>query len=339
MSATVASRFVGAAWLAAVTALAAPAAAGGDDSNALFDAGVLQMEAGRYEQACPSIEHSYELDPRPGVLFTLAECQAKRGRIASAVDRYGEYLALYQALSPAKKNLQTNRPKAARAQITALSPQLPKLVLELEPGAPSGILVECDGRVVPAASLGTAMPVDPGEHVIRTSVSGGPPSETRVTFARSETRHVVVNIRLPAVAATPLASATSEPRSPGRALAGAWITSAGLVGLVVGLVAGAVAVGNNGVVTSHCNVGGVPAACDHQGLVAANRLKSAGLVSTVGFVSGGGLVVAGLLVFGRGPAGPSPAAPKPAGSTTARRVEVGVAPSTAGASVVLQGAW
>ncbi|MFS8071355.1 MAG: hypothetical protein ACMG6S_33715, partial [Byssovorax sp.] len=117
------------ACLAAGALLTTRAAAAGDDSNALFDAGVLQMEAGRYDQACPSIEHSYELDPRPGVLFTLAECQSKRGRIAAAVARYTEYLDLFNALPPAKKKLQTNRPKAARAQLAALSPQVPRLVI------------------------------------------------------------------------------------------------------------------------------------------------------------------------------------------------------------------
>jgi hypothetical protein len=49
-------------------------------AGALFDKGVADMQAGHYSSGCPAIEESQELDPHPGTLFTLAECQAKWGR-------------------------------------------------------------------------------------------------------------------------------------------------------------------------------------------------------------------------------------------------------------------
>jgi len=320
-----------------VTALAAPAAAGRDDSNALFDAGVLQMEAGRYDQACPSIEHSYELDPRPGVLFTLAECQSKRGRVAAAVDRYGEYLRLYEALPPAKKKLQTNRPKTARAQIAALSPQIPKLVLELALGAPSGALIELDGRALAASALGTSMPVDPGEHVVRTSVANGPLSETRVTLARGESRRVVLNVRRAPADAPAIVAA---PPLTGKRVVGLVLGGAGLLGLGVGIVAGTAALVNKSDIVAHCNVGGIAEACDHQGIVAANHLESASLVSTVGFLAGGAFVTLGVVLLSQEAADLKAAAAKPAVSVGPRRLEVRAASAGAtGGSVFLQGAW
>ena len=321
------------ACLAAITSLAAPAAAGNDDSNALFDAGVLQMEAGRYDQACPSIEHSYELDPRPGVLFTLAECQSKRGRIAAAVDRYREYLALYAALPPAKKKLQTSRPRTARAQIAALSPQVPKLVLALAPGAPRGAMVERDGRVVAAADLGTSMPIDPGDHLVRTSVPGGPLSEIHVTLALGESRRVVLDVpRAPAAA--PLAP--DPPRSPSGRRVGAYVTGGlGLAGLALGGVMGGLTIAKKSVVDAHCNVGGIAEACDHEGKAAADQLEGLALASTLGVVAGGALAVVSVVLFAT-----EPAAPKPTASAWARRIQVSVAPKgAAGASVFVQGAW
>src|SRR5579862_9466128 len=93
------------AFLATAIALAA------DPAQEAFDRGVAQMEAGRFDLGCPAVEESYKLDPRPGTLFTLAECEASRGRIRSAVKRYDDYLAFWAALPPDKK-----RKQEARAQ-------------------------------------------------------------------------------------------------------------------------------------------------------------------------------------------------------------------------------
>lgn len=321
--------------LAAASLVAAPSVAGNDDSNALFDAGVLQMEAGRYDEACPSIEHSYELDPRPGVLFTLAECQSKRGRIAAAVARYEEYLALFNALPPAKKKLQTNRPKAARAQLAALSPQVPRLVVTLAPGAPPGVVVERDGHVVPAATLGTSLSVEPGDHVLRVSLPGGALGETRLKLERGEHRSVMLPMpALPVPAAPPDAH-----RGPSARRVAAFVTGGvGVAGLVIGGAMGGVALARKGVVDDHCDLGGVAEACDHQGKEAADQLKTFALASTVGFVAGGALAVASVVLFATEPASPKPATS--ASRATIPQLEIGVAPARgAGASMLLRGAW
>lgn len=321
------------ACLAAGALLTTRALGGSDDSNALFDAGVLQMEAGRYDEACPSIQHSYELDPRPGVLFTLAECQAKRGWVATAVERFNQYLALYAVLSPAKKKLQTNRPKAARAELAALLPQVPKLTLQLAPGMPLGAIVERDGRFVAAEALGTAIAVDPVDHVIRLSVPGRPTSEIHVKLARGESRSVVLVLPPPApeaAAGAPRGSGTSGRRVT------AFVTGGvGLAGLVLGGAMGGVALARKSVVDAHCNVGGIAEACDHDGKAAADQLGTFALASTLGFIAGGALTVASVVLFAT-----EPAAPKPETSATARRIELGVAPTRgAGATMLLRGSW
>ncbi len=324
-------RFLAWSCLAVSLFAAAPAAAGKDDSNALFDAGVLQMEAGRYAEACPSIEHSYELDPRPGVLYTLAECQSKWGRIAAAVTRYQQYLKAYDGLSPVKKKLQTSRPAAARAQVAALSPQVPKLTLTLAPSAPAGTVVERDGQLVPSASLGASMPVDPGDHVVRISVPGGPLRELNVTLARSESKSLVLEF--------PKAPVVSDPaaREGHRGLSGRRLTAFltggfGLAGLVIGGGMGGAALAKKGVVDDHCNVGGLVEACDHQGKAAADDLKAFALASTVGVVAGGALVVVSTVLFVT-----EPAAPKPAAS--ARWIRASLVPGPTTASVLVQGTW
>src|SRR5262245_59473272 len=117
----------------------APAAAEGSDrAEILFNRGVEDMEAHQYESACPALTESYKLDPRPGVLFALAECEAQRGHIATAVARYDDYLAFVAKLSPDKQRKQRDREKQSRAQKAALSPQIPELTLVLPSDAPLG---------------------------------------------------------------------------------------------------------------------------------------------------------------------------------------------------------
>src|SRR5690606_15567731 len=82
-------------------------------AEALFDKGVADMKAGRHETGCKAIAESQRLDPRPGTLFTLATCEAAWGRIATAVSRYGDYLAVYARLPDDKKAAQLERFKVA----------------------------------------------------------------------------------------------------------------------------------------------------------------------------------------------------------------------------------
>ncbi|WP_438008783.1 hypothetical protein WME89_08860 [Sorangium sp. So ce321] len=93
-------------------AIAAPASAQTDAvamAESLFVRGRADMLAGRYETGCPALAESHRLDPRPGRLFTLPECEARRGRIATAVARYNDYLALYSRMSEAEQIKQHER--------------------------------------------------------------------------------------------------------------------------------------------------------------------------------------------------------------------------------------
>src|SRR5262249_37949531 len=100
-------------------------------SAALFKKGVDDMSAGRYDTACPSPAEGLGIDPRPGTLFTLAECYNKAGKIASAVARYREYSNKFSSLTPEQQAKQGDRPQVAQQQASALEPQVPQLTLKL----------------------------------------------------------------------------------------------------------------------------------------------------------------------------------------------------------------
>src|SRR5262245_22382355 len=208
--------------LALALALTCPAMAGDvAAAEALFNRGVADMKAKKFETACPAIEESYRLDPRPGTLFTLAECEAKRGRVATAVTRYGDYLALFSRLPPDQQNQQKGRRKIATEKKAELLPEAPEITLTLPPDAPRGTVIKRDDAVLSEAALGVALPIDPGDHVVTTQAPGGDVTETKITLQRREKKQIVLKVKAAASApstasATPSASAapTSAPPPP-----------------------------------------------------------------------------------------------------------------------------
>src|SRR3954463_15412762 len=120
------------------------------------------MKLGHYPAACTALADSYQKNPLPGALFTLAECESKRGRVATAVKRYEEYLATFAKLSRDKQAKQHGRDGLSREQVRALGPQIPKLTLTV----PAGMTATLDGNPIDGAALASAIPLDPGDHVV-----------------------------------------------------------------------------------------------------------------------------------------------------------------------------
>ncbi|WP_437908556.1 hypothetical protein WME95_12225 [Sorangium sp. So ce327] len=287
----------------------------------LFNRGLADMQAGRYETGCGALAESERLDPQPGTLFTLAACEADWGRIATAVTRFGEYLALFERMTPAQGARQGERPKLARRRRDQLSPRVPRLALSLPPGAPAGTVVRRDGLVLGEAALGIPLPVDPGEHVLSIEAPGGPARERRITIAEGETRKLTLELNgtpapgapAPPTAAPPPAAPRAAPApamariAPAPAPVGPDVPAApaarrtavyvagglGAAGLVLGGVMGALVFGEKGVIAEHCGskIGFKdPGDCDAAGVDAGNSAITMAQVSTVAF----GVGLAGL---------------------------------------------
>jgi hypothetical protein len=301
--------------IAAGVVLVAGSASAQEDAaaEALFNRGLSEMEAGRYETACPTLKESQRIDPRMGTLFTLAECEAKGGMIASAVAHYDEYLRLFSRLAPAQKATQAGREKVSAAQKAALSPQVPYVTLTLR-NAPPGTTVKWDDMVFHLPALGVPLPVNPGEHVVTTQAPGGTSVVTRVTLEKAERKQVELKIgpqsqsaanSAPApVVAPPSARSTPGPATAAEADAGTsgesrrvWIYGAGglgAAGLIVGSITGALVLGKKATIDDNC----AGTRCNAEGKDAADSAQSLGLVSTIGFGVGiAGLATAAVLFF------------------------------------------
>jgi hypothetical protein len=339
------------AWSTGALALAAPCAA--QDvaaAEALFTRGLSDMKAGQYETGCPAIAESHRLDPRPGTLFTLAECEAQRGRIATAAALYGDFLSLLARVPPDQRRKHSDREQRAIAMKAELGSQVPRLTLRLPPHAPTDTLVRRDGVALAGPSLGLGLPMDPGEHTISVEAPGRPTTEVKINLIKGEDRQVMLEVKTSAGPSTSpepkeearprhVSAAVLQPASdvgPSRrrvvALAAGGLGSAGLV---VGGITGALTLGQKGTITANC---GPDRVCNHEGRSAVDSAQTTGLVSTIGFgvgLLGTGVAVALLLT--------EPASPN--GATTARHESAtwiyrGVFSWDRGGAVLgLQGAW
>lgn len=288
----------------------------------LYDKGLADMKAGNFAAACPLLAESYRLDPLPGALFTLADCEAKAGRIATAAAKYEEYLALFSRMSTKEQKGQRGREKLATKAREGLLPDVPMVAFKLPANAPPGTTVKRDGVMLNAITLGVPLPIDPGDHVLVTQVPGGPEREQKISVALREKKDVELEITL-APATEPSASAaasagapppvptgtgtatttapTSSQRPPdqpppkaGTSHTGAWVFGAiGLAGLAVGGVTGVMALGQKKTVDDNCQ----GLACNDKGMDAVDQGRTLGLVSTIGFGVGGAALATSLILL------------------------------------------
>jgi hypothetical protein len=274
----------------ASTWAAAPAArAQGDDpraiAEALFRSGRELMAAGDLAQACAKFAESNRIDPKPGTLMNLALCHEKAGRTASA---WAEYI---QAAEVAHRAGQDERERVAEDRARSLEAALAHLVIVS--AADPATTVRLDERRIGPGAFGTAIPVDPGDHVVDASARGHETFTQTVTVAPTAER-VTVRIpplplstagTVPAPRSATMESARSAPGDDGGASGRTWGVVSGGAGLVllgIGGYFGLRAFSEKRTAEDHCG----PTVCDSTGLDAITSMKTAEAVSTISMAVG-----------------------------------------------------
>jgi len=314
--------------VAAVTAGVSPTLALADTrdaaaAEALFEAGRQAATRGDWATACPKFAESERLDPAPGTLLNLADCEEHLGHLASAWDAWHEAIA---SLPPGDDRIGPVRKRAA-----ALDARIARLTVRLAADAPAGAVVHRDDVELGAASLGTPLPVDPGSHVVRVDAPGREPASTTVTLAEGDSRAIDVSAGAtlppapepqpathPAPSPPPSVVDTGAPVAdhPVLRTTGFVLGIAGLASLAAGATTGAHALAQKSTVQNHCPQ---PRGCDQTGLDAAQSGHTFATVSDVTFVAGGVLLAAGAALVLLNPARSAPTsgwlvAPTPGGA-------------------------
>jgi hypothetical protein len=272
---------------------------------ALFHEGREAARRGDYAVACPKLTDSYRLDPAPGTALNLADCNEHLGKIASA---WQLYLQAVEMLEP-----KDDRVAIARQRGAALERRIPRLTIALAPDAPPGARVLRDDAELGAASLGTALPIDPGDHVVIVKAPDREDSRFAVRLAEGESKRITVapgRVReAPAPIAGPSAAVDVAPprRNTAVRTAGFVVGGVGLVGLGTAIATGLVLPGKKKIVDANCDLDHV---CNQAGFDAAQSGKTLAAANTAAWIAGGIATAAGvvLVVVGSLPGAPPRAA-------------------------------
>jgi len=172
-------------------------------ARALFEQAREMMKARQFAAACPKLEAARKLYISAGILLNLADCYEKIGKTASAWTEFGE------AETVAAR---TNRPEdaeEARRRKAALQSSLARIVIRVATPT-AGLVVKRDGAVLPDATWGASLPVDPGAHAVNAEAPGFEPWSTSITSKAGKTETVDV----PALKASPVAAVTPAAKPP-----------------------------------------------------------------------------------------------------------------------------
>jgi hypothetical protein len=251
--------------------------------EALFREGRAASEAGDHAKACAKFRESNRLDPAPGTIFNLADCEEKLGRLATA-------WTLFREVSQ-KLSAQDDRHAIATSRAAALEPRLPKLTIAVSAGTPPSARVFRDGVELQAGALDTPLPVDPGVHVIALDVPGHARVERRVELAEAESKRETLQPG-PAGPATDGDDAVGDGGSTRRTLG--WVAlGVGFAGLAAGGITGVLVLDKKSVVDENCDAA---KRCNPQGIEAADAGRTLGTVSAVGLIAGAAVAGAGLVL-------------------------------------------
>ncbi len=295
-------------------------------ADALFDSARTAMAKGDFDRACEQFRASDKLDPAPGTELNLADCEEKRGRLASAWELFR---TVEEKLNPSDERL-----PVAHGRAHALEARVPRVTLTLAAGAPQGSTVR-DGNVeLGAAAFDIALPMDPGAHEVVVSAPGFAPRSFTIQLAAGENRAVIVSPGAPTtqLAAGPSA-ATTAPASPPREVSsshgntrtlGFVLGGVGVAGLGVGAIAGAMTLSKKSTVDAGCHP---DKSCSSAALDAAHAGRTLEIVSNVGWIVGAASLAAGAyFLISSGPSS------KPS-------TALAVAPNVGGGQLSLSRSW
>jgi serine/threonine-protein kinase len=271
-------------------------------AESLFQEAAQLMERGDYAAACPKLEASEALDTAVGTLLYLADCYEHSGRLASAWARFNE------ARSLARAQNMPDRERIAAERVTALEPRLARLTLVVFGSRPADFSIRLGGAAVPAASWGTAMPLDAGEVEVEAVAPGYEPFRTRLLIPTEPGARITLVI--PELSALPQqldflpAARAPEQDAPrlrrvdaGKAwrVLGITFAGAGAIGLVGGGVATALAVRSNDASLLECRDDG--RICTRRGVELRDRAARQADIATGAVAAGGALVLTGILIY------------------------------------------
>jgi hypothetical protein len=272
-------------------------------ADRLFREATQLEDAGRFAAACPRLEQSNAIDPAVGTQFNLADCYEHLGRTGRALALFRSVQALAKAAGKQAREL------SARERADALEPRVPRLHVEVAPGADApGLQIRVDDATLTPDAWSAGLPLDPGTHTVTATAPGRVGwSKTFEPTRGGELRVVVPRLAELATHEPPVdVSALPSPSRGGGIPTLALVTGVvGLLGLGVGAVAGGISWADHDSARQSCPTFRCTSAASAGQW---NNAVTWGTVSTVAFVVGGVGVAGAGVIWLLSPGAPAPGA-------------------------------
>lgn len=272
--------------LAALVLLLPSVARANDAAEKLFREGRAAMTAGNFAAACPKFEESQRIEPAPGTLMNLADCEEHLGQIVQARNDFALAASGFPRDDP-------RRPFVLQ-HASDLEKRFAHLALRLAPGGPAGTTVRRANVIVDPASLGVAVDVDPGEQRVVVSAPGHVDRAYEVRLGEGESKELAVEVGALEPTKTIVKTLVYANHTSPKRVAGVVVGLAGLAAVGVGVGTGIVAMGDANDVRAHCNAIGI---CDERGAGAAAEGRVVAPLTTGLLIGGGGFVLAGVMLL------------------------------------------
>lgn len=246
---------------------------------------------GQLADALAHFGESQRLDPKLTTLMELADCEEQLGKLIEAHAHFAE------ARDKAARDELPQSKAKAELRRAAVEKRLAHLTLQLAAEMPANAQVFSNDVPLDAASLGTALTTNPGDHVIVVKVPEHEDAKYSVKLADGD------NQTLPIAAGPPIAKPAPPPPPPPKVAAAPKVstadvsTSSGSTRRTLGIVAGSVGLAGIGVGSALWYVGWRDS--NSIGPTADQQL----LVGQISVIGGGALLVTGIVLFATAPSG------------------------------------
>jgi hypothetical protein len=170
----------------------------------LFREATQDADALRFDVALEKFKRVAATKETGPVRFNIAKCEHALGKIGAALADYE--LAEREALQEKKADIA----KLAQKQANLLRPKVPRVTISVTP-APKDLSVTLDGEKLPSASLGIALPVDPGPHHVEAFAPGYATAKREVQLKEAEQQRVALELTAESGGAAPVAHPDDAP--------------------------------------------------------------------------------------------------------------------------------
>jgi hypothetical protein len=272
-------------------ASAAPSDLDRSMARSLAAEGYEALVAKRYQTAEDRLRRADSLVHAPTIVVDHARALVGLGRLLEARERY--QLVIREGVDAKAPPSWKQALADAEKEDAALDARFSWLVIRVD--GPSNPNVTVDGVPVPVNALGARRPMDPGLRAVRVTASGYVSADQSVTLREGEERELAFVLKPPPSvdlsdgeetpgAVAPAAQERTKPRWP------MWVAfGAGGVGLAVGSVTGALAIGAHSDLKSQCGPEDcVPESDEEKRRMEGDvsRYRTLGTLSGIGFAVG-----------------------------------------------------